>query len=124
MILLEQLILILHITSRVIDCSAVGVIIMCICFVFLLLKDLKVIVQKVATFLGYAYSDDVINRIVDHCSFASMKKNPMTNPDYVMSFFIEQQSNKPETSPEGNKQEKTSFMRKGWSKISLSFYES
>ena len=96
---------------------------MCICVVFLL-KDLKAIVQKVATFLGYTYSDDVINRVVDHCSFASMKKNPMTNPDYVMSFFIEQRSNKPETSNDSNKQETTSFMRKGWSKISLTFHES
>ena len=69
--------------------------------------------QRVATFLGYTYPGDVIDEIVDHCSFASMKKNPMTNPDSLISIFKKQQEGKPETSPEGSKQEETSFMRKG-----------
>ena len=65
--------------------------------------------QGVATFLGYTYSDDVINRVVDHCPFASMKKNPMTNPDSVLAVLDKQQQSK----PEDNNQEKTPFMRKG-----------
>ena len=45
------------------------------------MQDLKTVVLKIAKFLGYAYSDDVISKIVEHCSFSSMKNNPMTNPD-------------------------------------------
>ncbi|XP_072042745.1 sulfotransferase 1C4-like [Amphiura filiformis] len=83
-------------------------------------KNLKAVVEKVATFLGYTLSDDVINRIVDHCSFASMKKNPMTNPDLM--FGVAQKPLDPQRKEkaandgvtlEKQKQEKGAFMRKG-----------
>ena len=61
-----------------------------------LAQDEKATVQQIADFLGYHYSDDIIERIADHTTFKNMKKNPMANPD---SLFHETK--------------KTSFMRKG-----------
>ncbi|XP_072041097.1 sulfotransferase 1A3-like [Amphiura filiformis] len=82
--------------------------------------DLKAVVERVSKFMGYTISDDVINGIVDHCSFASMKKNPMTNPDGLFDQAHKKldQQKKGNASKEGvtlvePKQEKISFMRKG-----------
>ena len=44
-------------------------------------QDEKAAVRQICEFLGYHYSDDVIDRITQHSTFGSMKKNPMTNPD-------------------------------------------
>ncbi|XP_038064361.1 sulfotransferase 1A3-like [Patiria miniata] len=63
-------------------------------------KDLRGTVKKVSEFLGKSFPDDVIDAITDHCTFANMKKNPMTNPDVVIENIM-------------GKQEGTSFMRKG-----------
>ncbi|XP_072025287.1 sulfotransferase 1C4-like [Amphiura filiformis] len=62
-------------------------------------KDEKAAVRQICEFLGYHYSDDILDRITQHSTFGSMKKNPMTNPD----FFNVQR--------EGEKH--ISFMRKG-----------
>ena len=70
-------------------------------------QDLKGSVEQVAKFLGYSFSDDVINAIVDHCTFANMKKNPMCNPDSIINMFLDA-SNVPKDAPPP-----TSFMRKG-----------
>ncbi|XP_072041129.1 sulfotransferase 1C4-like [Amphiura filiformis] len=76
--------------------------------------------KKVATFVGYTLSDDVINGIVDHCSFTSMKKNPMTNPDTIFAFTYKKLEQRRKENPSNDgvnleepKQERTSFMRKG-----------
>ncbi|XP_072041099.1 sulfotransferase 1C4-like [Amphiura filiformis] len=52
-------------------------------------KDLKGTVERIADFLGYTFSDDVIDRIVSHCTFGNMKANPMTNPDTLVAKVIE-----------------------------------
>ncbi|XP_072041911.1 sulfotransferase 1C1-like [Amphiura filiformis] len=52
-------------------------------------KDLKGTVERIADFLGYTFSDDVIGRIVSHCTFGNMKANPMTNPDTLFAKVIE-----------------------------------
>ncbi|XP_072042827.1 sulfotransferase 1C1-like [Amphiura filiformis] len=44
-------------------------------------KDLKGTVERIGHFLEYTFSDDVLDRIVSHCTFENMKANPMTNPD-------------------------------------------
>lgn len=84
-------------------------------------KDLKGAVKQIADFLGKVLSDDVIDVIADHCTFAKMKKNPCTNPD-TLGF---NNNNEGETTPdtlsfnnnEGETEKKTtqqpSFMRKG-----------
>ncbi|XP_072041098.1 sulfotransferase 1C3-like [Amphiura filiformis] len=83
-------------------------------------KDLKSVVEDVAKFLIYTLFDDVINGIVDHCSFASMQKNPMTNPDTILKTvrMPQDQRKKDLDSKDGvtveePKQEKSPFMRKG-----------
>ncbi|XP_072033690.1 sulfotransferase 1C4-like [Amphiura filiformis] len=47
-------------------------------------KDEKAAVKQICEFLGYHYSDEIIDRITRHTTFGSMKKNPMTNPDSLM----------------------------------------
>ncbi|XP_072042015.1 sulfotransferase 1A3-like [Amphiura filiformis] len=80
-------------------------------------KDLKAVVERVTEFMNYTLTDDVINGIVDHCSFESMKKNPMTNPDSLRDRIrkqLDQQAKKEEDDTLVEpKQEKISFMRKG-----------
>ena len=64
-------------------------------------QDLKGIVLEVSKFLGKSLPDSVIDQIVAHSSFKSMKANPMSNPD-TLKFFNG-------TKPDGQ----LSFMRKG-----------
>ncbi|XP_071950964.1 sulfotransferase 1E1-like [Antedon mediterranea] len=42
-------------------------------------KDLRGGIVRIADFLGKDLSDDAITKTVEHCSFETMKKNPMTN---------------------------------------------
>ncbi|XP_038064363.1 sulfotransferase 1A3-like [Patiria miniata] len=63
-------------------------------------KDPRGTVKKLSEFLGKSFPDDVIDAITAHCSFANMKKNPMTNPDSLLEMVM-------------GKQEGRSFMRKG-----------
>lgn len=63
-------------------------------------KDLRSIVVKACEFLKRPLSDAVIDKIVEHSSFKSMKKNPMSNPDSL-------KFNDPKVDG------KLSFMRKG-----------
>ena len=49
-------------------------------------KDMKVEVKKVAKFYGKDLKDDVIDAIVEQCTFKSMKENPMTNLEDVPVF--------------------------------------
>ena len=72
------------------------------------MQDLKGAVKQTADFLGKTLSDDTIDDIVDHCTFAKMKKNPSTNPD---SLGFNEDSNKQETKKETSQ---PSFMRKGF----------
>ena len=65
-------------------------------------QDLKSIVLEVCKFLGKSLPDSVIDKIVEHSSFKSMKANPMSNPD-TLKF------NDPKVDG------KLSFMRKGMS---------
>ena len=79
-------------------------------------KDLKGTVEKLAQFLGRSLSEDDIAKVVDHCTFANMKKNPMTSPDSITKHKIAKRENKPEEQlMEENKLNKSakSFMRKG-----------
>ncbi len=57
-------------------------------------------VVQVCDFLQKPLSEAIIDQIVEHSSFASMKKNPMSNPDSL-------KLNDPKTDG------KLSFMRKG-----------
>ncbi|XP_022091467.1 sulfotransferase 1A3-like isoform X1 [Acanthaster planci] len=63
-------------------------------------KDLRGTVKQISEFLGKSFSDDIIDAITDHCTFANMKKNPMTNPDVLIQQIV-------------GKREGVSFMRKG-----------
>ena len=56
-------------------------------FVFVLqsYKDLRGTVKQISEFLGKSFSDEIIDAITDHCSFESMKNNPMTNPDTIIA---------------------------------------
>ncbi|XP_072041909.1 sulfotransferase 1C4-like [Amphiura filiformis] len=83
-------------------------------------RDLKAVVEKVANFLGYTLSDIVINDIVDHCTFANMKKNPMTNPDKMFDITHKHmhkqkkdRASNDDVTLEEPQEERTSFMRKG-----------
>ena len=55
--------------------------------------------KQICEFIGYQYSDAILDKITEHTIFRSMKKNPMTNPD---SFKIQRDEAKD-----------ASFMRKG-----------
>ena len=71
-------------------------------------QDLKSIVLEVCKFLGKSLPDSVIDQIVAHSSFKSMKANPMSNPD-TLKF------NDPKVDG------KLSFMRKGMSNFAFFF---
>ena len=47
-------------------------------------QDLRENVEKISRFLGKNLSAETLDAITEHCSFANMKKNPMTNPDTLM----------------------------------------
>lgn len=42
-------------------------------------KDFKGELRKIAKFLGKPLTEEQVDQVTDHCSFASMSKNPMTN---------------------------------------------
>ena len=44
-------------------------------------QDEKAAVKQICEFLGFHYSDDMLDRITQHSTFGSMKKNPKSNPD-------------------------------------------
>ena len=52
-------------------------------------RDLTAVARRVAEFLGKSdISKDRLAAIVDECSFASMKKNPSTNKEYLKDIGI------------------------------------
>ena len=65
---------------------------------------------QIADFLKRPLSDDVIDRIVQMCSFQSMKNDPRVNPDMVLAFSGEGDEDKPY---KPQLQTDASFMRKG-----------
>ena len=42
--------------------------------------------KKIADFLGKNYSDDIIDKIADHCSYKKMKTNPCLNMEDVPAY--------------------------------------
>ncbi|XP_022099260.1 estrogen sulfotransferase-like [Acanthaster planci] len=60
-------------------------------------RDLRGSVEKISKFLGKDFSAATLDAITEHCTFANMKKNPMSNPD---SIWVPAEA-------------ATSFMRKG-----------
>ena len=62
-------------------------------------QDQKAAVKQISEFLGFHYSDDILERITQCSTFGSMKQNPKKNPDTLRA------------SREG--EEHISFMRKG-----------
>ena len=65
--------------------------------------------KQISEFLGKSFSDEILDAITDHCSFESMKKNPMTNPDSLIKNFY----------PDGKIPDGQSFLRKGTNKLFL-----
>ncbi|KAJ8025260.1 Sulfotransferase 1A1 [Holothuria leucospilota] len=63
-------------------------------------KDLRGCVIRIADFLGYYLSSEVIEDIADQSSFAEMKTNPKANPDHLATVKYRNQKGK-------------TFMRKG-----------
>lgn len=61
-------------------------------------RDLKTVVSRIATFLGYNLSDEVVKMIVEQTTFGKMKENPSANQSW-MNEFVKDKSFK--------------FMRKG-----------
>ncbi len=61
-------------------------------FLFTTYKDMKCdirgVIKRVAAFLNKELSDDIVEKIVDHTSFAQMKANPMVNKSEVAENFI------------------------------------
>ena len=55
--------------------------------------------KQICEFLGFQYSDAILDQITEHTTFKSMKKNPMTNPDSFKS--------------QRDEAKDVSFMRKG-----------
>ena len=51
-------------------------------------QDLRGNVLKLAKFLSKELSEENVNTIVEHCSFKSMKANPMVNGETVPSLDI------------------------------------
>ncbi|XP_039596295.1 sulfotransferase 2B1-like isoform X2 [Polypterus senegalus] len=64
-----------------------------------MIADLKGSVSKVCTFLDKPLSEEVIEKIADHCTFKNMKQNKMSNYSLVPEEFMDQK--------------KSTFLRKG-----------
>lgn len=62
-------------------------------------QDLKASVHKLSSFLGKSLSQEIIEKIADHCVFKNMKQNKMSNYSLVPSEFFDQK--------------KSEFLRKG-----------
>ena len=79
-------------------------------------KDLKGTVENIAQFLERSLSDDVIDKVVDHCTFANMKKNPMASVDSILKEEMEMGARRENKSVEQLIEESKlarPFMRKG-----------
>ena len=61
-------------------------------------RDLKTVVSRIATFLGYNLSDEVVKMIVEQTTFGKMKETPSANQSW-MNEYVKDKSFK--------------FMRKG-----------
>ncbi|XP_022099216.1 estrogen sulfotransferase-like, partial [Acanthaster planci] len=68
-------------------------------------EELKRNVEKISNFLGKHLSAETLDAITEHCTFANMKKNPMSSPDI---FF-----GPPKSATNSGADSATSFMRKG-----------
>ncbi|XP_022099268.1 sulfotransferase family cytosolic 1B member 1-like isoform X1 [Acanthaster planci] len=44
-------------------------------------KDLRAKVEQISRFLGKDLPAETLDAVTEHCTFANMKENPMTNPD-------------------------------------------
>ncbi|XP_065109599.1 sulfotransferase 2B1-like isoform X2 [Paramisgurnus dabryanus] len=64
-----------------------------------MIADLKGSVEKIAKFLGKSLSQEVIEKIADHCVFKNMKQNKMSNFSMVPEEIMDQK--------------KSAFLRKG-----------
>uniref|UniRef100_A0A8C1AHF8 Sulfotransferase n=2 Tax=Cyprinus carpio TaxID=7962 RepID=A0A8C1AHF8_CYPCA len=64
-----------------------------------MIADLKGSVEKIAKFLGKSLSQDVMEKIADHCVFKNMKQNKMSNFSLVPEEYMDQK--------------KSEFLRKG-----------
>uniref|UniRef100_A0A8C1S1X1 Sulfotransferase n=1 Tax=Cyprinus carpio TaxID=7962 RepID=A0A8C1S1X1_CYPCA len=64
-----------------------------------MIADLKGSVEKIAKFLGKSLSQDVTEKIADHCVFKNMKQNKMSNFSLVPEEYMDQK--------------KSEFLRKG-----------
>ena len=53
---------------------------------YFLTKLTNLQVKKIADFLGKNYSDDIIDKIADHCSYENMKRNPCLNMEDVPAY--------------------------------------
>ena len=61
-------------------------------------KDLSGTIQAIANFLGYHLSPEIVRKITEMTTFATMKKNPAANNDYTDKY---------------RHKKSTPFMRKG-----------
>jgi len=61
-------------------------------------KDLPGTIRTIADFLGYSLSPEIVGKITEQTTFATMRKNPAANNDYTNKYRHEKS---------------TPFMRKG-----------
>ena len=52
-------------------------------------KDPKAAVKTVADYLDYQLSEGIIQKIVDHTQFATMKLNPTANNGWMAEYYTE-----------------------------------
>ena len=76
-------------------------------------QDLKGTIVQVADYLGHKFSDDVLDQMVNNCTFKSMKKNPDCNPDSLGFNEEEIKGEKKTTIGKEEEDKQSSFMRKG-----------
>lgn len=62
-------------------------------------EDLPAALRRISCFLGKNLSDDVIDKIAQHCTFEAMKNNPMSNFSLVPKIYMDS--------------DKSPFLRKG-----------
>ena len=97
-------------------------------FCFYFTQDLKGAIIQVADFLGRQFPDDVIDKVVQKCTFKSMKNDPTCNPDalgyHIDSIKNEKGNSETEEKNDENgkgtsdindvlEQKENSFLRKG-----------
>ncbi|KAK1162185.1 sulfotransferase 2B1-like [Acipenser oxyrinchus oxyrinchus] len=54
-----------------------------------MIMDLKGSISKICSFLGKSLSEEVMERIADHCTFKNMKQNKMSNYSLVPKQFMD-----------------------------------